>query len=165
LLFFSNKTNFILEYRRQVENFSACRIRTLQYEYTIRQLKTQRIMKRLKRAKYLSENIDKYRNELIDQIENVNICSDCSIIDSSVKRQNRSERSKIDLYLCENCSSKRHEDAEKVLKDLENLAIEVEQRLQSIENTERELDQWRDQQLQKNRDFWDGIEFNLLSLN
>jgi hypothetical protein len=60
-------------------------------------------------------------------------------------------------------SSKRDNDSEKVLNDLECLAHQVEERLQAIENTERELDQWRDQQLQKNRDFWDGIEFNLLS--
>jgi len=53
-----------VEYRRQVENFSACRIRTLQYEYTMRQLKTQRIMKRLKRAKYIGEHIDQLRDEL-----------------------------------------------------------------------------------------------------
>ena len=51
---------------------------------------------------------------------------------------------------------KRKQEAEKVLKDLESLAVEVEERLQAIENTERELDQWRDEQLQKNRDFWDG---------
>ncbi|CAF4647066.1 unnamed protein product, partial [Rotaria magnacalcarata] len=59
------------------------------------------------------------------------------------------------LSLCDNCAKKRHDDAQKVLQDLEHLAHEVEQRLQAIENTERELDQWRDTQLQKNRDFWD----------
>jgi uncharacterized protein YlaI len=101
-------------------------------------------------------------HQLVEQIDDENalyICDDCSIIDSSVKRQIRSERStnsNIEIYLCENCSEKRHHDAEKVLKDLESLAHEVEERLQSIENTERELDQWRDQQLQKNRLFWDG---------
>ncbi|CAF1689001.1 unnamed protein product, partial [Adineta ricciae] len=57
--------------------------------------------------------------------------------------------------LCDNCEEKRHLDAQKVLQDLESLAFEVEQRLKAIENTERELDQWRDAQLQKNREFWD----------
>jgi hypothetical protein len=111
----------------------------------------------------LDEDVLYIIDRLIDEIdeENEYICDDCSRIDSSVKRQNRCERGKTtddneDLYLCENCSQKRHDDAQKVLKDLESLAHEVEQRLQAIENTERELDQWRDQQLQKNRDFWDG---------
>jgi len=105
----------------------------------------------------INEDIINILNELIDEIDNdINICDDCSIIDSSVKRQNNIDRSIRELYLCDNCSLKRHEDAQKVLKDLETLAHEVEERLQSIENTERELDQWRDQQLQKNRDFWDG---------
>ena len=98
-------------------------------------------------------------NEIIEEIEDENVyeCNDCSIIDESVKRKRRRKDSNnIDLYLCENCSKKRHDDAQKVLQDLESLAHEVEQRLQAIENTERELDQWRDAQLQKNRDFWDG---------
>jgi 5'(3')-deoxyribonucleotidase len=103
----------------------------------------------------IDEDIISIVNELIEEIiNNINKCDDCLIIDSSVKYE------KLDLYLCDNCSLKRHEDSQKVLKDLENLAHEVEQRLQSIENTERELDQWRDQQLQKNRDFWDGKLFN-----
>lgn len=58
-----------IEYRRQVENFSACRIRTLQYEYTMRQLKTQRIMKRLKCAKYIAENIDELREQLYELLQ------------------------------------------------------------------------------------------------
>ena len=90
-------------------------------------------------------------NDIIEEIEkNEKICFDCSINDSTVKLN-------VDLYLCDQCSLKRHEDAKKIFNDLQNLAEEVEQRLQAIENTERELDQWRDQQLQKNRDFWDGI--------
>jgi len=103
----------------------------------------------------IDEDIISILNELIEEIDNNNLnqCNDCLIIDLSVKCENNS------LYLCNNCSLKRHDDSEKVLKDLENLAHEVEQRLQSIENTERELDQWRDQQLQKNRDFWDGKLF------
>lgn len=113
-------------------------------------------------------------DQLLDDIEyedTDHICDDCSIIDSTVKRQNRSQNSTTDnsheLYLCSTCSQKRHEDAQKVLKDLETLAHEVEQRLKAIENTERELDQWRDQQLQKNRDFWDGklFCFYFLSFN
>jgi len=101
--------------------------------------------------------IDQLIEEIDQENDSINICDDCSIIDSSVKRQNRSQRETTtrDLYLCLNCSSKRHNDAEKVLQDLESLAHEVEERLQAIENTERELDQWRDAQLQKNRDFWD----------
>lgn len=115
------------------------------------------------------ENIDEevinILNQIIDEIEYEDIdhiCDDCSVIDATVKRQNRSQRTtdnSNELYLCLNCSQKRHEDAQKVLRDLESLAQEVEQRLQAIENTERELDQWRDQQLQKNRDFWDGMYF------
>jgi hypothetical protein len=127
----------------------------------------------------IEENIDEdvfyLVYQLVEQIdaenEYIHQCDDCSIIDSSVKRQSRSERgrtttdSNIILYLCDNCSEKRHNDAQKVLEDLESLAHEVEQRLQAIENTEKELDQWRDTQLQKNRDFWDGnimhFPFNL----
>ncbi|CAF1053236.1 unnamed protein product [Rotaria sordida] len=116
----------------------------------------------------LEEDVLYVLHQLVEQMDEendeynsyVHICDDCSIIDSSVKRQIRSEResttnSNIDIYLCDNCSRKRHDDAQKVLQDLEHLAHEVEQRLQAIENTERELDQWRDAQLQKNRDFWD----------
>ena len=119
------------------------------------------------------ENIDEdvfyILYQLVEQIneenEYIHQCDDCSIIDSSVKRQSRPERERttttttdcnIVLYLCDNCAEKRHNDAQKVLEDLESLAHEVEQRLQAIENTEKELDQWRDAQLQKNRDFWDG---------
>ena len=50
------------EYRRQVENYSSSRIRSLQYEYTNNQI----LVKRLKFAKYLSENLDRYSEELID---------------------------------------------------------------------------------------------------
>jgi reverse gyrase len=97
-----------------------------------------------------SDDIDEDVLYIIHQlVESIDTCDDCSMIDSSVKRHE-------DLNLCDNCRSKRHEDAQKVLKDLESLAHEVEERLQAIENTERELDQWRDAQLQKNRDFWDG---------
>lgn len=116
------------------------------------------------------ENIDEdifYTvHELVEQVVEENdfipICDDCSVIDSSVKRQIRPQQEtttnpNVDLYLCDNCAKKRHDEAQKVLHDLEHLAHEVEQRLQAIENTERELDQWRDAQLQKNRDFWDGI--------
>lgn len=112
------------------------------------------------------EEIVDLLDELIEQIENENvlyICDDCSICDSTVKRQRtKSNRTTTtiendrDLFLCSDCSLKRKQEAEKVLKDLESLAVEVEERLQAIENTERELDQWRDEQLQKNRDFWDG---------
>lgn len=99
-------------------------------------------------------------DELIEKIEEeenvMYICDDCSISDSTVKGQkSKTKENQRDLYLCSHCSIKRKEEAEKVLKDLENLAVEVEERLQAIENTERELDQWRDEQLQKNRDFWD----------
>jgi hypothetical protein len=98
----------------------------------------------------LDENILDLINDLISEIESKeNLCSNCSINDSS----------SINSYLCDKCSTKRQEDAQKVFKDLESLANEVEQRLQAIENTERELDQWRDQQLEKNRHFWDGKRF------
>ena len=66
----------------------------------------------------LVENIeDEYEN-------NCNICDDCSIIDSTVKRQIRSDRettidSTIDLFLCDNCAQRRRDDAQKVLQDLE----------------------------------------------
>ncbi len=43
-LVFSGKVIPKSEYRRQVENFSACRIQTLQFEYVMRQLKTQQIV-------------------------------------------------------------------------------------------------------------------------
>ncbi|CAF3302299.1 unnamed protein product [Rotaria socialis] len=116
----------------------------------------------------MEENIDedvfRVLYQLVEQIHEENeyfrICDDCSIIDSSVKHQIRPEQEAgtnpcFGLSLCDNCAKKRHDDAQKVLQDLEHLAHEVEQRLQAIENTERELDQWRDAQLQKNRDFWD----------
>lgn len=116
----------------------------------------------------IEEDIVDLLDELIEQIEDENvlyICDDCSICDFTVKRQRtKSNRTTTttttendrDLFLCSDCSLKRKQEAEKVLKDLESLAVEVEERLQAIENTERELDQWRDEQLQKNRDFWDG---------
>jgi hypothetical protein len=99
--------------------------------------------------------------DVVEENDSWYICDDCSIIDNTVKRQIRSERETkkadhVDIYLCDTCAKKRHDDAQRVLQDLESLAHEVEQRLQAIENTERELDQWRDIQLQKNRDFWDG---------
>lgn len=56
--------DFLLEYRRQVENFSACRIRTLQYEYRLRQLKNDTILRRLKCAKYLAEHFDQFSSSL-----------------------------------------------------------------------------------------------------
>lgn len=121
----------------------------------------------------IEENLDEdvlyVLHQLVEQIDEdfeldacVHICDDCSVVNSSVRRQIRPEKetttdSNIALYLCDSCAQKRHDDAQQVLQDLEHLAHEVEQRLQAIENTERELDQWRDAQLQKNRDFWDGI--------
>lgn len=50
---------------------------------------------------------------------------------------------------------------ENLLKEFQDLSSQVEQRLQFIENTERQLDRWRDRQLQKNRIFWDGQFFFL----
>ncbi|CAF0781013.1 unnamed protein product [Adineta ricciae] len=106
----------------------------------------------------VEEVVSKLLDELIEEIDTIHQCDDCSIIDESVKRQRKSQQttdSTVILYLCDNCEEKRHLDAQKVLQDLESLALEVEQRLKAIENTERELDQWRDAQLQKNREFWD----------
>ena len=57
------------EYRRHVENYSSCRIRTLQYEYQLKEMKNELIVKRLKCAKYLSENFDEHREELIEMID------------------------------------------------------------------------------------------------
>ena len=57
------------EYRRQVENYSSSRIRTLQYQYQIKQMNNELILKRLKSAKYLSENFDKYGEQLIHFID------------------------------------------------------------------------------------------------
>ena len=104
-------------------------------------------------------------NALIEQVvarvqaeQWLDICDDCFIRDTSVHRQDQfsDEKDEVHLYLCDSCSKKRKDQAEQVLQDLQCLAREVEQRLEAIENTERELDQWRDDQLQKNRDFWDG---------
>ena len=53
-------------------------------------------------------------------------------------------------------------DKERLLKEFQLLSEEVEERLQLIENTERELDRWRDEQLHKNRIFWDGSSFSCL---
>lgn len=97
-------------------------------------------------------------NDLVDQVivqlsaENISeFCEDCAVTNETVEYDIR-----IRKTLCSDCVRKRDEEREKVLEDLQNLANEVEQRLEAIENTERELDQWRDAQLQKNRYFWDG---------
>ncbi|UJR24227.1 hypothetical protein I4U23_027194 [Adineta vaga] len=107
----------------------------------------------------ISEEISNLLYELIDEIDAIYECDDCSIVDSTVKRQIKSQQTTTEAtmvsYLCDNCVEKRHINAQKVLQDLESLAYEVEQRLKAIENTEKELDQWRDAQLQKNREFWD----------
>ena len=57
-----------------------------------------------------------------------------------------------------------NDDKERLLKEFQFLSEQVEQRLELIENTERELDRWRDEQLQKNRIFWDGACSLLFSL-
>jgi hypothetical protein len=41
-------------------------------------------------------------------------------------------------------------------ESVRTLSEEVEERLEAIENSSRQLDQWRDEQLNKNRLFWDG---------
>lgn len=106
-----------------------------------------------------------FMDELIERVitrvqaeQWLDICDDCFIRDESVRRQDQfsGEEDEVHLYLCDPCSKKRKDQAEQVLEDLQCLAREVEERLEAIENTERELDQWRDDQLQKNRDFWDG---------
>ncbi len=40
-----------------------------------------------------------------------------------------------------------------------DLADKVEERLEVIENSESELDQWCDRQLHKNQHFWHGVFF------
>ena len=87
---------------------------------------------------------------LLDQVVSRSACEDCAVINETVHYDSR-----IRKALCADCIRKRDEERERVLEDLQNLANEVEQRLEAIENTERELDQWRDAQLQKNRYFWD----------
>jgi hypothetical protein len=100
-------------------------------------------------------------NEMIDQIDEdialKTTCDQCSMRE----RNSQADKQPADdhttaISLCNDCSRQRDEEAEKVLADLQSLANEVEQRLEAIENTERELDQWRDAQLQENRHFWDG---------
>jgi len=101
-----------IEYRRQVENFSACRIRTLQYEYTMRQLKTQRIMKRLKRAKYIGEHIDQLRDELTHLLQP-------TIFDliSSEKFQKE-----FSLFLSTNDENSTNDERNDFLKQIEQLS-------------------------------------------
>ncbi len=60
---------FWIEYRRQIENFSACRIRNLQYAYRIKEIRNETILKRVKRAKYLYSNLDKFGDQLNDFIK------------------------------------------------------------------------------------------------
>ncbi|CAF0885226.1 unnamed protein product [Adineta steineri] len=100
------------EYRRQVENFSACRIRTLQYEYTMRQLKTQRIMKRLKRAKYIGEHIDKLRDELIHLFQP-------SFVDLILSEQFQHQFS---LFLSTNDENSTSEQRKEFLEQIEQLS-------------------------------------------
>ncbi|CAF0828241.1 unnamed protein product [Didymodactylos carnosus] len=103
-------------------------------------------------------------------VNQYNICDDCSICDLTVQLQESQQHHSTTtdennteqqdekprhLYLCSTCSERRRQQARKVLQDLEKLQQEVEERLSAIEKTERELDEWRDQQLQKNREFWD----------
>jgi hypothetical protein len=105
----------LLEYRRQVENFSSCRIRTLQYEYTMRQLKSQQIMKRLKRAKYIAEHIDQLRDQCNQLLQP-------SLIHllSSDKFQNQ-----FSLFLStndENDNTTNNDDRKELLEQLEHLS-------------------------------------------
>jgi hypothetical protein len=96
-----------------VENFSACRIRTLQYEYTIRQIKNQTIIKRLKRAKYLSDHIDQLKDELNQFIQPqvIHLLSSDTL------------RIQLDLFLSSNqLNSITTEDRKQLFQQLEELS-------------------------------------------
>ena len=65
------------EYRRQVENFSSSRLRTLEYDFTRREELHERLLRRLKCAQYLHEHLhlvdEQFPSGLIDFLSKVDL--------------------------------------------------------------------------------------------